>query len=91
MGVAIIALTIGYNVHTSKQNVEMSNLTMTNIEALAQNESGEFEYPNSFPFVTVCNVAIGENIFGIQRCKATIIVCQGGGNGCNSRRCPVHS
>ena len=35
------ALVAGYSVYASQKKVEMSDLTMANVEALAQNESGE--------------------------------------------------
>lgn len=61
-----------------------------NIEALAGGEGSEFESPTGYPYVTVCNVAIGGSGWGTQRCKVQVITCQGGGHGCNPRPCPVH-
>ena len=80
----------------SNHEYELSELQLANIEALSQSESeggsGGFEYPNGYPFTTICNVAIGTGgIFNtVQRCKVTVITCQGGGSGCNSKPCPVH-
>ena len=36
----------------------------------------EFEYPNGYPYRSTC--------------KVEVITCQGGGSGCNSKKCPVH-
>lgn len=35
------ALVAGYSIYASQKEVEMSDLAMANMEALAQNESGE--------------------------------------------------
>lgn len=35
------ALVAGYSIYASQKEVEMSDLAMANVEALAQNESGE--------------------------------------------------
>lgn len=70
---------------------QMSDLGLANVEALANSEGGGFQYPNGAAIITDCNVAIGTTIFGLhQRCKVTVVICQGGGTGCNSRICPVH-
>ena len=64
----------------------MSDLAMSNIEALANDEKGEFESPNGQAYSFKCGVKTG--VF--QSCQATIVTCQSGGSGCNSRRCPAH-
>ncbi len=88
--VAAFASIAGYGVYTSQQKVEMSDLAKANVEALAQSEGNNFEYTNGYPYSTTCNVAIGSNFWGTQRCKVEVIVCQGGGSGCNPKKCPVH-
>lgn len=60
-----------------------------NVEALTGFE-GEFEYPRGYPYITTCQVSVS-SFMGIPvRCGNTIIVCQGGGSGCNSLSCPMH-
>jgi len=86
----VVALTGGYSAYTSQQKHELSDLALANVEALAQNEGGNYEFKDGYPYSTTCNVAIGKGIFGIKRCKVEVIVCQGGGTGCNSKKCPVH-
>lgn len=63
---------------------ESNSLLLANVEALADGE--EYEYPNGYPYSSTCNVSIGKG----RRCKVEIITCQGGGSGCNSKKCPVH-
>lgn len=83
----------GYSVYESTTLTEAEKFMKANVEALTNDESGEgagFEYPNAFPLTFKCNVKIGSGILG-GKCSATIVTCQGGGNGCNSRKCPVHN
>ncbi|MDE6588139.1 MAG: hypothetical protein K2K40_07360 [Paramuribaculum sp.] len=72
----------------------LSDLQLENAEALADDNEGDntgsFEYPSGFPYSSTCNVAIGSNWLGTTRCKVEVITCQGGGSGCNSKKCPVH-
>lgn len=83
---AMVAATGGYHAFTSNSSLE-ENLLMENVEALSENTEGnEFEYPNGYPYTSTCNVAIGTN----RKCKVVVITCQGGGSGCNSKKCPVH-
>jgi hypothetical protein len=66
---------------------------MANIEALTTSEettSGQYEYPDGYPYISTCNVVVGKNLFGVSRCKVDVITCQGGGSGCNSKKCPSH-
>ena len=63
---------------------ETSSLLMQNVEALA--EKGEYDFPDGFPYTSTCNVAISKR----NRCKVEVITCQGGGSGCNTKKCPVH-
>lgn len=87
MAVILIA---GYGVYTSQPETELSELALANVEALAQSESGDYEFKDGYPYSTTCNVAIGTGFWGTKRCKVEVIVCQGGGSGCNSKKCPVH-
>ena len=82
--VAAVAGTVTYQNQTKE--VVMSELALANVEALAQNEGSNFEYPTGKPYVFACGVKTG--VF--QHCQAMIVTCQGGGSGCNSRTCPMH-
>ena len=85
--VAMFACVAGYGVYQSQKKVSLSALNLANIEALANNESGgNYEYPDGQPMVSECGIRVG--VF--QYCKATVINCSGGGDGCNSRKCPQH-
>ena len=85
--VAVIAAITGIGVYQVRQaNIEMSDLAMSNVEALANNENEEFESPNGQAYSFKCGVKTG--IF--QTCQSTIVTCQSGGKGCNPRKCPVH-
>lgn len=85
--VAVFACVAGYNVYQSQKQVELSGLMLENVEALAGDESGNnYEYPDGQSMVSECGIRVG--VF--QYCKATVINCKGGGDGCNSRRCPEH-
>ena len=85
---AVLVLGCGYTYYVSqKSDVELSELTLANIEALAQAESGgNYEYPDGFRVENKCNVSLG----GWRKCKVTIVDCQGGGSGCNRSDCPLH-
>ena len=82
----VVALSAGYGVYKSK----LSELALANVEALAQSEGGDYEFKDGYLYSTTCNVAIGSSFLGTKRCKVEVIVCQGGGSGCNSKKCPVH-
>ena len=60
-----------------------SDLFEANVAALTR---GEYDYKDGFPYSFQCNVSLG----GLKRCKVTVITCQGGGSGCNERKCPMH-
>lgn len=60
-----------------------SDLFEANVAALTK---GEYDYKDGFPYSFQCNVSLG----GLKRCKVTVITCQGGGSGCNERKCPMH-
>lgn len=86
----VAAMAIGYTFSYSDSEPALSDIELANVEALADNE-GDFEYPTGHPYSTTCNVAIGKNFFGgTTKCKVEVIICQGGGAGCNSKKCPVH-
>ena len=81
--------TVAFATFVGKKTLESSayesnSLLMQNVETLAQNEGGVYEYPDGYP--SICNVLIGKS----KRCKVEVIICQGGGSGCNSKKCPVH-
>lgn len=85
---------MGY--HSQINNIEsLSDLALINIEALADGENVSpgfsWEYSDGKPMLFDCNAKIGEYIFGIYKeCGFQVVMCQGGGSGCNERRCPEH-
>ena len=79
---AIVAVSAGIFAYLNSES-RSDDMFSANVEALADNE---YEYSDGYPFTTICGVAISNS----RRCKVTVITCQGGGSGCNSRPCPVH-
>ena len=79
---AIVAVSAGIFAYLNSES-KANEFFEANVEALADNE---YEYSDGYPFTTICGVAISNS----RRCKVTVITCQGGGSGCNSRPCPVH-
>ena len=74
--IAVVAICAGIGVYQAQQtNIKMSDLAMSNVEALANDENEEFESPNGQPYSFKCGVKTG--VF--QTCQATIITCQSGG------------
>lgn len=93
IAVVVIIVVAGYNVYAiqnSHNNVQLSELILANIEGLAyaegSGETGQYEYPDGYPYTSTCNVRISK----WRKCKVELIICQGGGSGCNSKNCPVH-
>lgn len=83
----VVAMFAGYNIHSSCNNNKLPDLLQANIEALAGDESGKvFEYPTGAAYPVKCNVRISKWV----KCSVTVITCQGGGSGCNSKKCPTH-
>lgn len=75
---------------SSKHETE-NDLFVQNVEALTEtNDVKTFDYPTGLPYTCKCGVAIGKNFFGTSRCNVTVITCQGGGSGCNEKKCPQH-
>lgn len=94
IAIVAIATVAGYNVYVSQaahNNVRLSALILANIEVLAYaeggGETGQYEYPDGYPYTMTCNVRVSK----WKKCKVEIITCQGGGSGCNSKKCPVHN
>ena len=79
---AAVAVSAGIFAYLNSES-RSDDMFSANVEALADNE---YEYSDGYPFTTICGVAISNS----RRCKVTVITCQGGGSGCNSRPCPVH-
>lgn len=79
---------VGYTAHEKMTATEAEEFMKANIEALTSGEpgGGGFEYPTGFPYTSECKVKNGT----FSKCRVEIITCQGGGNGCNSKKCPVH-
>lgn len=86
--IAAVAIATFVGAKSFKTNASESNdLLLASVEALTQNTGGgEYEFPDGYPYTSTCNVAIGKR----RRCKVEIITCQGGGSGCNRKKCPVH-
>ncbi len=84
LAVIAICTTIGIT-NANRENEFTLSLILANTEALAAGEG--FEYPTGYPYYTKCGVAISKH----RTCKVEVIVCQGGGSGCNSKKCPQHS
>lgn len=82
---AVVAINV--NLVIPKQN-NLSSLVLANLEALGRNESGgnSYDYPDGRAYSSICNVEISK----WRRCKVEIVLCQGGGTGCNEKDCPVH-
>ena len=87
-GAMIIAAAVSAAVCLTCGQTRHNDLFEQNLNALARGESGKYEYPDGYPFTVTCNVSIGDKN---KKCKATVVLCQGGGNGCNGRPCPMHN
>ena len=81
-GVVLVSSQYYYNYRSS-----VSELVANNIEVLAD---GEFDYPTGYPYYTTCQVVVSTFLGIPVRCGNTIVICQGGGVGCNSVQCPIH-
>ena len=81
--VSVLIMTLVANLRVNPQTG--FDLLRENVEALAQGEA--YEYPDGYPYYKKCGVAIGNH----RTCKVEVIVCQGGGKGCNSKKCPQHN
>lgn len=57
------------------------DLLSANIEALANGDASEYEYPNGLETPYRCN---------IDNCTAIYITCPGGGTGCTHTNCRKH-
>lgn len=83
--IAAVAIATVFGKKTVESHAyETDGLLAQNVEALAKD--GEYEYPDGYPYTSTCNVSISK----WKRCKVEIITCQGGGAGCNSKKCPAH-
>lgn len=80
---SIIVLTASAATAAYVCSQKSSDLFEANVAALTK---GEYDYKDGFPYSFQCNVSLG----GLKRCKVTVITCQGGGSGCNERKCPMH-
>ncbi|MCM1140050.1 MAG: hypothetical protein NC453_15900 [Muribaculum sp.] len=101
-GIGLIAYNKISNTEMVNSDIVLTNLVaLANSEDSNGNGGGsdsgsedggkQYEYPNAYPYTTKCNVAIGKTWYGrISRCQVEVITCQGGGSGCNSKKCPVH-
>ena len=57
---AVVAAVAGYVTYQNQtKEIGMSELALANVEALAQNEGGNFEYPTGKPYVFACGVKTG--------------------------------
>ena len=88
VGAVVLGLSAyaGYRTYDAYNGVSESDLLLANAEALADPDEGSYEYPDGYPYTSTCNVQISKR----RKCKVELIICQGGGNGCNSKSCPTH-
>lgn len=89
-----------YNQHPVPAPV--NDITLANLEALldsentsggitdAEKEGGLYEYPDGDAIISECKVLIQTGIIWNTYCKVKVIDCEGGGSGCNSKKCPKH-
>lgn len=88
--VSVLFCAMGYTGYTAYEKMAMSEaekFMQANVEALTLGEpGGGYEYPDGYAYSSKCNVKLGT----WSHCRVEIITCQGGGNGCNSKKCPVH-
>ena len=61
-------------------------LLLSNVEALPHLFARGFLPRQPYMYSSICGVQISKG----KKCKVEIITCQGGGSGCNSKRCPTH-
>lgn len=54
MVIALVMIAIGYNIYMSRSNVKLSNLSLTNIEALAGNTEWGTYYCRMSPWTWEC-------------------------------------
>lgn len=87
--VGLIAV-VAFTVPAIKEKSMASSMLQQNIEALARAENGQYDFPDGYPYSSRCNVKLSSGWFS-GKCDVEILICQGGGNGCNSKSCPVHS
>lgn len=87
-GAMIIAAAVSVAVCMNFNQSRHGDLFEQNLDALAKGEQGKYDYPDGYPYTVTCNVSIGDKN---KKCKATVVLCQGGGNGCNERLCPAHN
>jgi len=84
----VFTMTAGYTTYSHYKSHILSGIALANVEALASGEDGnkEYEYKDGYPYSSICGVQISKH----KKCKVEVITCQGGGNGCNSKKCPTH-
>lgn len=73
---SVSALVAGYSVYASQQEVEMSDLAMANVEALAQNESNP---DRKYETQTKDSIEVWDETTGTYK-KIVTIVCEGIGS-----------
>lgn len=71
-----------------ERNIPDNDLLNKNIEVLTGGET--FDYESGYPYYTTCNAVVGSFLGIPVRCGNTIVICQGGGNGCNEHHCSIH-
>ena len=87
LGAVVLGLSAyaGYRTYDAYAGNGEDDLLLANAEALADGE-GAYEYPDGYPYSSRCNVQISKR----RRCRVEVIICQGGGHGCNSKGCSTH-
>jgi len=93
--IAAVAIATLVGTKTLQSNAYESNgLFIQNVEALAQSDAGDqgdqggsyFVCPTCYPYYMTCNTQISRR----QTCQVPLIWCEGGGEGCNPKKCPSH-
>lgn len=86
-GAALVAAAVSVFAYVNNKENNSASLLKANVEAMMDNESSGYDYPDGYPYSFICKVSLG----GGKKCRATVVMCQGSGTGCNERPCPMHS
>ncbi|MCM1093925.1 MAG: hypothetical protein NC421_08220 [Lachnospiraceae bacterium] len=72
---------------SNKANAVQSDTTLANIEAISEDE-GDWDYEDGTESGRFeCGAPLSNNG---GKCTTMVVTCQGGGSGCNERKCKVH-
>ena len=89
--IAAVAIATFVGTKAFQSNAYENGLLNQNVEALSQGDGdGDGSYfacPTCYPYFMTCNVQISRR----KTCLVDIIWCEGGGEGCNPKKCPTHN